>query len=359
MKKNFTNMTNREKIINEDLKFIKNNNFKKKFFHKKKILIIGAEGFIGFYLKKYFIKFFNKLKLRNIYFADLKYNKKKKITKNIFDIKFDITKDKIENIDSNFDIIIHAATIASPYYYRKKPLLTADSNVIGIRKVLEYSKSKKSKVKILYFSTSEIYGDPDKKNIPTSEDYRGNVTCVGPRACYDESKRYAETLCYIFANYYKIPVIVVRPFNNYGPGLKVSDKRLPADLAKSIINKKNIQIFSNGSPTRSFCYIADAISGFLNALSYPKYSVFNIGNDKEEVSVKQISLLYKKIAQSLLGYDTKILFKKNKDKNYLIDNPQRRCPDLTKTKKLLKYKPKIDLINGIKKYILFLYNEKN
>ncbi len=185
----------------------------------------------------------------------------------------------IEKLKTKFDIVIHAASIASPIFYRKFPLETIDSNVLGIRRVLEYSKKKKSKVKILYFSTSEIYGDPANNKIPTNESYNGNVSCVGPRACYDESKRLAETLCYVYSNYFKVPVVVVRPFNNYGPGLDIQDGRLPADLAKFILSKNDIKIYSDGKPTRSFCYISDAIIGYLKAMCYPRYNVFNIGND--------------------------------------------------------------------------------
>ena len=343
------------KIINEDLEYI-HNNIKKSYFKNKSILLIGCEGFIGFYLKNYFINYFNKLNLKNLFLTDIKVKNKKKIKNKIYQLKFNIVKDNIEKIKTKFDIIIHAASIASPVYYRKYPLDTIDSNVTGLRKVLEYSKKNKSKVKVLYFSTSEIYGDPIYNEIPTPETYRGNVSCVGPRACYDESKRLAETLCYVYSEYYKVPVVVVRPFNNYGPGLNIEDGRLPADLAKSIIFNKKIKIFSDGKPTRSFCYISDAIIGFLKAISYPKYNVFNIGNDSGEISVKRLAILYKNIGKHLFNYSSNIEFEKNKDKNYLVDNPNRRLPNIKKSKKLLNFKPKIDIKSGISKYLMYLKN---
>ncbi len=346
----------KNKIFIEDLSYIYKN-INKKYFSNKRVLIIGCEGFLGFYLKNFFINYFNNLGIKKLYLADILFKKKKKLKKNIKEVKFDIAKDKIEKIDKNLDIIIHAASIASPILYRKFPLQTADSNVDGLRKILEYSKNKKSKVKILYFSTSEIYGDPSSKDIPTKEDYRGNVSCTGPRACYDESKRFSETLCYIYAKYFKVPVVVVRPFNNFGPGLKVNDGRLPADLAKAILKNKNIIIHSNGKPTRSFCYISDAIIGFLRSITFPKYEIFNIGNDKEEISVSTLANLYSLVGKKHFKYSSKIKFKKNKDKDYLVDNPNRRCPNISKARKLLKFSPKIKTSNGIERYLLFLkYN---
>lgn len=343
-------------ILEEDL----NNIYKKinnNFFKNKKILITGCEGFIGFYLMNYFIKFSKKIKFKYLYLADIKYKRNSDIFKNIKKLKFNIINGNINSIDKKLDIIIHAASIASPSVYRKYPLETADSNVIGLRKILEYSKNKNSKVKILYFSTSEIYGDPEIKKIPTDESYRGNVSCTGPRACYDESKRYSETLCYIFAKYYKVPVVVVRPFNNFGPGLKISDGRLPADLANSILKNKNIILFSNGKPTRSFCYISDAIVGFLKALTYAKYDVFNIGNDFKEVSVYDLAKIYLSIGKKYFNYTSKILFKKSKDRDYLTHNPNRRCPNINKSRKYLKFKPQVQINEGIKRYLTFLkYN---
>ena len=345
-------------IVEEDLEYIQKN-IKKNYFRNKSILLIGCEGFIGFYLKNFFINYYEKLKLNKLFLADIKIKKKKIIKKNVYYVKFDISNDMIETLKTKFDIVIHAASIASPVFYRKFPLETIDSNVLGVRKVLEYSKKNKSKVKILYFSTSEIYGDPANDKIPTNESYNGNVSCIGPRACYDESKRLAETLCYVYSNYFKVPVVVVRPFNNYGPGLDIQDGRLPADLAKFILSKNDIKIYSDGKPTRSFCYISDAIIGYLKAMCYPRYNVFNIGNDTGEISVKNLANLYRKIGYELFKYDLKIKFKKNKDKNYLSDNPNRRLPNIKRSKNLLNFIPKIDIKLGIKKYLTYLKYRTN
>ena len=118
----------------------------------------------------------------------------------------------------------------------------------------------------LFFSSSEIYGDPDPANIPTREDYRGCVSCTGPRACYDEAKRYGETLCVNFARQHGLPVKAARPFNNYGPGLKITDGRVIPDFARDVFAGRDIVMLSDGSPMRTFCYVADAVIGYLKVL---------------------------------------------------------------------------------------------
>ena len=119
---------------------------------------------------------------------------------------------------------------------------------------------------MLFYSSSEIYGDPTPENIPTPETYRGNVSCTGPRACYDESKRYGETLCVNFARQHGLPIKVARPFNNYGPGLKITDGRVIPDFARNILDGTDIVMLSDGSAKRTFCYVADAVVGYYKIL---------------------------------------------------------------------------------------------
>ena len=196
----------------------------------------------------------------------------------------------------------------------------------------------------MFFSSSEIYGDPDKKNIPTREEYNGNVSCIGPRACYDESKRYGETLCMNFFRQYRIPIKIVRPFNNYGPGLSINDKRVIPDLFKNVLENNNITLFSNGKSTRTFCYVSDAMEGYLRTLLIGKKGeAYNIGNDKQEISIEKLAKLIIKISNKKL----KIIFKKSKDKDYLIDSPKRRCPSIIKARKDLLFYPKISLREGL------------
>ena len=143
-----------------------------------------------------------------------------------------------------------------------------DANINGLRSLLDWSLRRSASAArpvegFLFFSSSEIYGDPTPENIPTPETYRGNVSCTGPRACYDESKRYGETLCVNFAHQYGLPVQIARPFNNYGPGLKITDRRVIPDFARDILDGRDIVMLSDGSATRTFCYVADAVDGLL------------------------------------------------------------------------------------------------
>ena len=344
--------------LQQDLKYIHSNFKNKKVFKNKNVLITGFNGFIGYELSNYLIKYKKKLKINYLFLTDINFKKKNTNDTKIIFKKYDVINQNLGKlIKKKIHIIIHAASIASPKQYRKYPVQTLESNVVGLTKLLKYSKKKKID-RLLYFSSSEIYGSPDKKNIPTPENYNGNVATVGPRACYDESKRICETLCYIYNSKYKVPVRVVRPFNNYGPGMKLDDGRLPADIAKNIISEKELIIHSDGTPTRTFCYISDAIVGYLKVLSYKKFEIFNIGNDADEISVKDFVNKFLKVSKKFKKYSkNKIIFKKSSDKNYLKDNPLRRCPDISKAKRLINFYPKINLDKGLSNYLNFLnYN---
>lgn len=241
------------------------------------------------------------------------------------------------------DFIIHAASIASPIFYRQHPLATMDANVIGLRNLLDHAVAQPVE-SFLFFSSSEIYGDPDAANIPTSETYRGNVSCTGPRACYDESKRYGETLCVNFHEVHRVPVKIVRPFNNYGPGLKITDRRVLPDFFRDILAGRDITLLSDGRATRTFCYISDAITGYLLALlSAHNGESFNIGADAPEISMTELAQLTIKTA----GAAVKVIRQTSDDPRYLTDNPQRRCPCLKKSRALLGYAPRVELPLGL------------
>ena len=202
-----------------------------------------------------------------------------------------------------------------------------------------------------YSSSSEIYGDPQPQNIPTNENYRGNVSSVGLRS-YDESKRMGETLCYIFMKEY-FTNINRKAIYNYGPGLRIGDKRLPADFY-GVVNKKDMIIYSDGKPTRTFCYISDAIIYYLKALHFKDFDYFNIGIDNPELSVTQYAELFAHNAKLLFNYSPDIIFHNNSDKEYLKDNPNRRCPDISKARRILEFNPLIKPSEGIRRYLTFL-----
>ena len=258
----------------------------------------------------------------------------------------------------NFSYIIHAASIASPIYYRKFPIETLDANVNGLRILLDYSKKQKENKNsldgFLFFSSSEVYGNPAPEFIPTPETYHGCVSFTGPRACYDESKRYGETLCVNFARRYELPITIARPFNNYGPGLKITDKRVIPDFANDILQGKDIVMFSDGSPSRTFCYVADAVVGYFKTLVKGKPGeAYNIGIEAPEIKMFDIASKMIDIAKSLFMYSGKIIRQQSKDPNYLVDNPDRRCPNIDKARKELGYDPAISLEEGLKRTLLW------
>lgn len=268
--------------------------------------------------------------------------------------RFDVSRDKLDGITPEF--VIHMASIASPTFYRKHPVETIDANVWGLRNLLDHCRGS-SLEGLLFFSSSEVYGDPDPANIPTNEEYRGNVSMLGPRACYDEAKRFGETLCWVYANTYGMPLTIVRPFNNYGPGMSVNDRRAPADFARAIVDGRDIVIHSDGRPTRTFCYVADAVEGYLRALLHGKFDVFNIGMDKPEVSVAEFAHAFRDAGQKIFSYGGEIRLEPSKDAEYLTNNPNRRAPDLTKARSVLGYAPKVQVAEGITRYLTHLAEE--
>lgn len=351
-------------IRREDMAYILRNlsNEEKNKFRNSRILVTGCGGFLGYYFMHFFSTYSDELEIEEIIGLDNFLTGTRdwldEMTKSNARVKlyqFDVIKDDPELISGidKVNLIIHAASIASPIFYRLYPLETIDANITGLRRLLDYYSGKDIRG-MLFFSSSEIYGDPFPDFIPTSEEYRGNVSTMGPRACYDEAKRFGETLCYVFGEKYGFPVSIARPFNNYGPGMNINDKRLPADFAKCVIEDRDLVMYSDGKPTRTFCYISDAITGYLKVLSYGKTDVFNIGIDKPEVSVAEFAELFRQNAARLFSYRGNVIFDVPEDAHYMTDNPNRRCPDITKAKTVLGYNPSIYVDEGIGRYLEFL-----
>jgi dTDP-glucose 4,6-dehydratase/UDP-glucuronate decarboxylase len=257
-----------------------------------------------------------------------------------------------------FDYIIHAASIASPIYYRQFPIETIDANVNGLRHLLDYARSRADEGRpikgMLFFSTSEIYGDPSPDAIPTPETYRGFVSCTGPRACYDESKRLGETLCVNFAARHGVPVMMARPFNNYGPGLNINDRRVLPDLARNVLAGEDLVLLSDGRATRTFCYVADAVAGYLKVLVKGQPGEpYNIGTEAPEVSMRELAERVASLGSRLLGYQGKVSYQTSDDQAYLTDNPNRRCPDITKARTTLGYEPEVTLDEGLRRSLIW------
>jgi dTDP-glucose 4,6-dehydratase/UDP-glucuronate decarboxylase len=260
---------------------------------------------------------------------------------NVEIVSADISRDV--DIPQAFQYAVHAAGIASPIIYRAKPLQTLDVNVWGMRRMLELARRQGDLRGFLFFSTSEIYGDPDPAHIPTREDYRGYVSCTGPRACYDESKRFGETLAVTYHQEFGFPVRSVRPFNVYGAGQRLDDGRIIPDLMRAAARGTPLVLHSDGRATRSFCYISDAVAGFYRAMlrGHPG-EAYNIGND-HEVSIREVADL----VSGLSG--ASVTFQASADPHYLTDNPQRRCPDLTRSREHLGYAPQTSLEEGLRR----------
>ncbi len=318
----------------------------------KTILISGGSGFIGSY--------FNAV----LYLLNKKVLKEKckvisldnYITGSRKNFLFDIKDKNFQFMDGDvrlpiitnqkIDYIIHAAGLASPFYYKKYPLETIESAILGSKNLLELARISKPEG-FLFFSSSEIYGDPDAEAVPTPETYAGHVSSVGPRACYDESKRLSETLCTVYHQIYHIPVKIIRPFNIYGPGMKHTDYRVVPTFVYNGLKGKNLPVHDKGIQTRTFCYITDALSAIFKVLINGKPGeVYNIGNDKPEISMFELA----QIVANLLGNGIKPQ-RKHYPENYPAGEPQRRCPDLSKIKSQLNFEPQVDLETGLKKTI--------
>jgi UDP-glucuronate decarboxylase len=352
------------KILIEDMSYIlgKLSQEEKNKLKDSTVIITGCGGFLGYYFMHFFAHNAKKLKVKKVIGLDNFLTGTRdwlerldRENERVELLEFDVITDDIADIEGahEADLIIHGASIASPIFYRIYPVETVDANITGLRRMLEFYKEKEIKG-FLFFSSSEIYGDPFPEFIPTREDYRGNVATMGPRACYDEAKRFGETLCYIFHNMFGMPISIARPFNNFGPGMNINDKRLPADFAKAVHEGRDLVMFSNGKPTRTFCYIADAITGYLKVLLHGKLDVFNIGIDKPEVSVARFAELFEKNAKEVYEYEGSVRFEISSDEEYMTDNPNRRCPNIDKARSILNYQPSIEVDEGIHRYLEFL-----
>lgn len=365
-------MSDRE-IRNKDLEYICSN-LVSEFSHLegKRLLITGGAGFLGYYLVQSVLHW-NKGTSRNRQIKISVYDNygrgiptwlsEAKNDSNLTVVKHDVTRPLPQDM-VDFQYIIHGASIASPIYYRQHPIETMDANVNGLRSLLEYFRGQKERNRpvegFLFFSSSEIYGDPPSDQIPTSETYRGNVSCTGPRACYDEAKRYGETLCVNFAEQYGLPVRAVRPFNNYGPGLKITDRRVIPDFARDILAGRDIIMLSDGNPRRTFCYVADAVIGYYKALIRGRDGeAYNIGVEAPEISIMEIAEQMVLIASSHFGYRGKIVRHISNDLQYLVDNPSRRCPDISKARVDLGYSPSVCLTDGLTRSLIWYHSNRD
>ena len=237
----------------------------------------------------------------------------------------------------NIDFVIHLASCASPVAYSNHPINTLKSGSIGTINALGIARKYGSK--FLLSSTSEVYGDP--KVTPQPESYWGNVNPVGPRSMYDESKRFAEAATQAYISEYSLNAKIIRIFNTYGPSMQINDGRVVTNFIVQALKNQDITIYGDGSQTRSFCYVDDTVAGLLLALNYDKPEIFNIGNDNE-ITIKEFAEFIIEVTNSRSNLVYKDLPQ---------DDPLQRKPDLTKSSKILGYKPLVSLGEGILKTI--------
>jgi len=243
--------------------------------------------------------------------------------------------------DLKVDYVFHLASPASPNHHSKisyhaLPLETMLVNTTGTFELLKFTQ--KNNAKFLFTSTSEIYGDPLEH--PQNEEYRGNVSTLGPRSVYDESKRFGETITAYFVRSHDVDARIARIFNTYGPLMMKEDRRMIVDFINQAIEGKPITVFGDGNQTRSLCFVEDLVEGLILLMFHPdtKGEVVNLGSEDEH-SVLEYANLIKKLTNS----DSEITL----SESLPVDDPHKRKPDIAKAKRLLDWSPKVNLEDGV------------
>jgi UDP-glucuronate decarboxylase len=304
----------------------------------KTVVVTGGAGFLGSHLCGYLINKGEKVICVDNLFTGSKKNISH-LTENP-NFKF-LNQDIIEPFyldEVVIDQIYNLACPASPIHYQINPVRTIKANTIGVINML--GMAKKQKARILQASTSEVYGDPLIH--PQVESYRGNVNTIGPRACYDEGKRVAETLFFDYHRQHKLEIRVARIFNTFGPRMTHDDGRVVSNFILQALKNEPITIYGDGTQTRSFCYVSDMINGLYKLMNTENFmGPVNIGNPEETILID----LARKIIK-MTGSRSKLVFNKLPE-----DDPKKRNPDISLAKKVLKWEPKVLLDEGLEKTI--------
>jgi UDP-glucuronate decarboxylase len=305
---------------------------------KQTALVTGGGGFLGSHLcEKLLLKNFDVICLDN-FFTGNKNNIRHLLGNPNFElIRHDIT----WPIYLEIDLIYNFACPASPIHYQHDPVQTTKTSVLGAINVLGLAK--RLNIPILQASTSEIYGDPEIH--PQTEEYWGNVNTIGPRSCYDEGKRCAETLFYDYRNQMGLDTKIIRIFNTYGPRMCPHDGRVVSNFIVQALNNTDITIYGDGSQTRSFCYVNDLVDGIMKMMETPPevFGPVNLGNPGE-FTIKELAEMIIELTSS----KSKIIYC-----DLPKDDPVRRRPDITKAKKLLNWEPAVNLQDGLTETIKY------
>lgn len=301
-----------------------------------RIVITGGAGFIGSHFCKYLLERDHEV----ICLDNLISGRKKNIEELLDHDKFsfrerDVTKSIY--INGDLDWVLHLASLASPVFYQKYPIKTLKVGALGTHRTLDLAKGKGAKY--LFASTSEVYGNPEVH--PQSEDYWGNVNPIGPRSCYDESKRYGEAMVTAYDEKEEIDTRIARIFNTFGPKLRSDDGRVIPTFIAQALKGEDLTVFGDGSQTRSFCYIDDMVRGLWKLMQSTTNEPVNLGNPTE---ITILGLAEKII--NLTNSNSKIAFEPLPE-----DDPERRRPDISRAKELLDWTPKIGLGKGLSRTI--------
>lgn len=241
------------------------------------------------------------------------------------------------------DYVLHFASPASPVDYLKLPIETLEVGSVGTHNALKLALDKKAK--FFLSSTSECYGDPEVS--PQPEEYWGNVNPIGPRAVYDEAKRYSEAITMAYHRYYKVDTHIVRIFNTYGPRMRLNDGRALPNFVYQALTGKPITVYGDGKQTRSFCYVSDLIDGIYRLMLSEEHLPTNIGNP-QEITILEFA---EKIRSHFENAPAIVL------EPLPQDDPKRRCPDIRKAKRLLNWEPKVSLEEGLKRTLDYFKRE--
>lgn len=302
----------------------------------KKILVTGGAGFLGSHLCERLLNRGDQVYcLDNLYTGSRDNLTAFKENKNFEFIEYDIIEPLTPALKLEVDEIYNMACPASPVHYQSEAINTWKTSTFGMYNVLELARQNNAKV--LQASTSEVYGDPMVH--PQTEDYRGNVNPIGPRACYDEGKRAAESLCFDYLRKYKTPIKVIRIFNTYGPRMNKEDGRVVSNFIIQALEGKDITVYGDGSQTRSFCYVNDLIDGITAMMDSAEdfYGPVNLGNPHE---FTVLQLAQKVVA--LIGSTSKVIYK-----DLPTDDPLQRKPVIDLAKSKLNWEPRIQLEEGL------------
>lgn len=336
-------------VINEDVNsLVENLNKHAINFKGQTVLVTGGAGFLGSWTCDVLVKQGAKvICVDNFSSGQMENIQHLRRLNNFKLVKHDISQPI--PLNERIDVVMHLASRASPLEFAKFPIEILKANTLGTLVALEIAK--KHKAKIVYTSSSEIYGVPDPAHVPTPETYWGNVNSVGPRSCYDEAKRAGEAFVTAYKVQHGLNTCILRIFNTFGPRLRPGDiyGRVVSRFIDQSLKGEPITVFGNGTQTRSFTYVADTVEGVLKTAWLPQASgeVINLGSDVE-TRIIDLANLIRRLAESHSEIEFRPL---------PIDDPRRRCPDISKAKKLLEWKPKISLDQGLLRTITW-FREK-